>query len=255
MKTLVITPTYGRLPFLGRLVASFLSQTYDDKELVIVNDDSNVQLVCPIKNVTCINLNKKILVAQKRNLATQIGYHDLYIHHDDDDIFLPNRIANNVKIHKDHPEINLYRNEASYILYGDSFYQDESTYNSVSYKRRGWFEAGGGRHDTNLREDLEFLNKMPNALQDVRLNELDCVYNYGGVNYHLSSTDHNLIDNIAKNQLRDLGIVNGKFYIEPDFEQYNKFVELDKLYKELNKEGTNLPIKVIHKDLAKIDIA
>ena len=36
MKVLVVVPTYGRLPFLGRVVVSFLSQTYEDKELVII---------------------------------------------------------------------------------------------------------------------------------------------------------------------------------------------------------------------------
>lgn len=255
MQVLLVTPTYGRLPFLGRLVASFLSQTYDDKELVLVNDDSNVQLVCDVKGVTCINMNKRILVAQKRNLATQLGYHDLYIPHDDDDVFLPDRIANHVEIHKENPEINLYRNQASYILYGDSFHQDESTYNSVSFKRRGWFESGGWQHDKNLLEDKDFLDKMPNVLQDVRLDQLDCVYNYGGVNYHLSSTDHNTIDGIARRQLSEMKLDNGKFYIEPDFEEYNKFIELDKLYKELNQEGTNHSVKVIHTGMAKINIA
>lgn len=255
MKTLVITPTYGRLPFLGRLVASFLSQTYDDKELVIVNDDPNVQIACNAKGVTCININKKILVGQKRNLATQLGYHDLYLHLDDDDIFLPNRIANNVRIHKELPEINLYRNKMGYMIYGDDFYIEEGAINFVSYKRKGWFEAGGCAHDTNLFEDREFLEKMPNALQEDNLSQIDYVYNYGGINYHLSGATQNGIDGIAMRQLHQLKVMNGKFQIEPDFEEYDKFVTLDKLFKERNTLETNNSVKVIHKGLGKLDIA
>lgn len=253
MKTLVITPTYGRLPFLGRLLASFLSQTYDDKELVLVNDDANVQLVCDVKNVTCINLNKKILVAQKRNLATQLGYHDLYMPHDDDDIFLPDRIANHVKIHKEDPELNLYRNTACYIIYGDSFYVGEPSDNFVSFTRKGWFAAHGYSHDVDLLEDKHFLDNVPNHLEEKRLDLIDSVYNYGGVNYHLSSTDHKLIPNMAKDQLKSLDLKDGKFYIEPDFEEYNKFVKLDKLYKQTS--GIDHSLKVIHTGLGKIEIA
>ena len=54
MKTLIIMPTYGRIPFLNRALASFLKQNYDDKTLVIINDDNNIELKCNYKNVVCI---------------------------------------------------------------------------------------------------------------------------------------------------------------------------------------------------------
>lgn len=243
-------PTYGRLPFLHRAVASFLSQTYDNKELVIVNDDKNVIVACDEKNVTCINLNKKILVAQKRNLATQLGYYDLIMPHDDDDVFLPNRIANNVQIHKANPELELYRNKVCYTIYGDSFTLDVSPDNACSYKKTAWFKVNGYTHTTNLLEDREFNNKIDNKIEEENYNVVDFVYNFGGVNYHLSSSNHDHIDGIASAQLRKEKLINGKFYIEPDFDGYNKFIQLEELYKQ-----TNAPVKVIHKDLAKIDIA
>lgn len=252
-KVLVVTPTYGRLPFLGRLVASFLSQTYQDKELVIINDDVNVNISCDAPNVICINMNKKILVGQKRNIATQVGFHDLYMHLDDDDIFLPERIANHVKIHEEHPEIDIYRNEMSYILYGDSFFQDSSTVNFVSYKRKSWFECGGSKHDANYAEDLLLLNSMKTIVQESRPDQLDSVYNYGGINYHLSNqTDDVTI--IARHQLMEMKVFKGEFKIIPDFEEFNKFVELDKKYKQLNLNGTNNPVHVKHKELGKIEI-
>ena len=250
VKTLTITPTYGRLPFLGRLLASFLSQTYDDKELVLVNDDKNVELVCEHPNVTVINLNKKLLIGQKKNLATNLGYHDLYLPHDDDDIFLPNRIANCVKIHQDNPHINLYRNISNYTIYGDQFYVAGATLNAISYTRKGFFESGGYTHPVNSGEDQQFLSSMSKKLEIDDPNDSDYVYNYGGINYHLTYTEDGVIENIAKAQLKEMELTNGKFYIQPDFEEYNKFVTLDKIYKE-----TKTPVKVIHVGMGKIQIA
>ena len=242
MKVLVITPTFGRLPFLGRLVASFLSQTYDDKELVIINDDKNVKIACDINNVKCINIDKKILVGQKRNLATQLGYYDLYMHIDDDDVFLPERISNHVKMHQDRPEINLYRNTASYRIYGDAFERAgvDAGMNFISYKRQAWFDVGGCFKDNNLGEDREFLEKMPNVLQFENFDQLDCVYNFGGINYHLSvKTPEEELQRIAHIQRESLNLVNGVFNIVPDFTEYNKFIELDKRYKAINTNETN----------------
>jgi glycosyltransferase involved in cell wall biosynthesis len=255
MKVLVVTPTYGRLPFLPRLVASFLSQTYEDKELVIINDDANVIISCDEPNVICLNMNKKILVGQKRNLATQVGYHDLYMHLDDDDIFLPERISNHVKVHQEHPEINLYRNTISYKIYGDCFHEHHNTPNFVSYKRKGWFEMGGNIHNANYAEDLYLLENMKNVLEEERSDQLDSIYNWGGINYHTALEPHSSeIENIAKDQLITMNVFKGEFKIVPDFEEFNKFIKLDKKYKEINKFGTKTPLYVRHIKHGKIEI-
>lgn len=249
MKTLTITPTYGRLPFLGRLLASFLSQTYDDKELVLVNDDKNIELVCEHPNVIVINMSKKILIGQKKNLATHLGYHDLYLPHDDDDIFLPNRIANCVNVHMANPDINLYRKFNNYIIYGDQFDIAGSTLNAVSYTRKGFFESGGYTHPVNSGEDQAFLAAMPKKLEVNNTDEFDYVYNYGGINYHLTFTQDSVIESIAELQLKEMQLANGKFYIQPNFEEYNKFVVLDKMHTELKK-----PITILHTAMGKIDL-
>jgi len=249
MKVLLITPTYGRIPFLGRVVAGFLSQDYDDKELVIINDDKNVTICCDVKNVICINLNKKILVGQKRNLAVTLGYHNLYMPHDDDDIFLPKRISNHVKKHLEHPEISLYSNIISYLVYGSIFKQSSSGPSCISFTRDAWFNSGGYKHPVNAGEDQEFFNKIPNKLVLEDKENIDYVYNFGGLNYHLSCASDKSIEEIAYKQLVDMEILNKKYYIEPDFEEYNKFIELDEIYKRTQKS-----VNISHKSLAKIDI-
>ena len=249
MKVLVVTPTYGRLPFLGRMLASFLSQTYENKELVIINDDKNVQIACDYPNVICINVDKKMLIGQKKNLATNFGYHDLYIPFDDDDIILPNKIQNHVNKHLEFPDIDLYRNLVSYSIYGSDFLIAGSTINAVSYTRKGWFKCNGYQHPINCGEDQSFENSIVNRkwLEDYK--NIDYVYNFGGINYHLSSTSDDTIEQIAYNQLKEMNMIGNKFVIKPDFEEYDKFVELDRMYKQ-NKET----IKVKHTGLAKLEI-
>ena len=57
------------------------------------------------------------------------------------------------------------------------------------------------------------------------------------------------IEKIAYNQLIDMGLFNKQYYIEPDWDEFNKFIELEAMYKH-----TNQPIKIEHLELAKIKI-
>lgn len=249
MKVLIIVPTYGRIPFLGRMLASFLSQTYEDKELVIVNDDKNITIYCEYPNVVCININKKILVGQKRNIATNLGYHDIYLPYDDDDVMLPMRIQNCVNKHIEYPEIDSYHNQISYISYGDQFNISSSGPSTISYTRKGWFNCGGYSHTLNTGEDQVFLSGLKNQLIINNTELIDYIYCYGGINYHLSSTPDSIIEDIAYNQLKNLNLLDGKYNIIPDYEEYNKFLKLDEMYK-LGKRD----FKIKHIALAKIEI-
>lgn len=250
MKTLTVCPTYGRIPFLNRMLASFLCQTYDDKHLVIVNDDKNVELCCDHELVTCINLNKKVLLPQKRNIGIGLGYYDLIFQHDDDDIFLPQRISNHVQKFDENPDIWFYRNEASYMIYGDEFIVAKSSPTACSYTQNAWYEAGGYRHHKNAGEDQEFIRKIKNRYIENDPRMIDFVYNMGGINYHATYDSDERTDEIAFQQLQDMKLVGGKYWIEPDYGEFNKFVTLDFLYKKHQK-----PLNVIHSEIAKIVIA
>lgn len=249
MNTLVVCPTYGRIPFLNRMFASFLSQTYDDKHLVIVNDDENVEICCDYDRVTCINLNRKILLPQKRNIGVSVGYADLILQHDDDDIFLPDRISNHVNKHLEYPNIWMYRNDASYIIYGDKFKLESNSPNTASYLRSAWYAVGGYAHHQNIAEDQEFYYKMGHKMVERDESKTDYVYNWGGVNYHMSFEKDITVEEKAFNQLKELNLLDKKYYIEPDFDEYEKFKRLDAEYRRVKHD-----LDVQHVELGKIEI-
>lgn len=247
MKALVVCPTYGRIPYLGRMLSSFLHQTYDDKHLVIINDDENVQLSCASDKVTCINCNKRLLIGEKRNLGTAYGHYDVIFPWDDDDGYLPNRISNHVSQYSN-GDIRAYRNLSTYVIYGDEFKDSHGTPNDLSFLKSEWFRKDGYQEKTNGGEDTEFHNKIEGFRIVTDPTNRDYIYNWGGVNYHLSANGGNM-EEIAYNQLKKLNLIGKKFWIEPDFEQYNNFLILDNLYKH-NQQ----PLTIKHIGDAKIDL-
>ena len=98
-------------------------------------------------------------------------------------------------------------------------------------------------------EDTEFYDKLTNKLIGDESSNIDYVYNFGGLNYHTTHTSESDIIKIAFDQLVELNLVGKEYNIIPDFEEYNKFVILDELYK---KEGKNIIVK--HEGLGKISI-
>ena len=233
MKVLVVCPTYGRLHYLGRVLAGFLSQTHADKELVFINDNKNITLQCNYSNVHCINLNTRIILPDKRNLGVAFGSYDLYMPHDDDDIFLPDRISNRFKIHTSEDVISTV-DTTGYIVYHNLFEKVDSTSTTFcSYTREAFYQIGGYQHHQNIGDDQEFYNKL---CTDPRHKRLECVYdavyNYSGVNYHATFADQKDVDEIAYKQLVDMDLLGKVFTILPDYTEYIKFVDLARRYND-----------------------
>lgn len=250
MKVLIVCPTYARLPFLGRFLSSFTAQTYDDKHLVVINDDKNIEIRCERPDVTVLNCTQRLKIGEKRNLGAVFGTYDIIMPWDDDDIFLPDRIANHVEQFKD-PKLMAYRNMASYLTYNNKFTISCGGVCAISYRREEWFRVGGYKWQGGSGEDQELYYKLDNFLIEEVPEQRDFIYNFSGVNYHLSGDPPNsYMERIALKQLQEKNIVGKKFYIHPDFEEYNKYLWLDKIYKEKQED---LPITNLSH--GKIDIS
>ena len=237
MKVLLVCSTYGRIPYLSTMLSGFLQQTYDDKHLVIINDDINIQLCCDRKDVTVINCNQRMLLSEKRNLGIASGYQDLIFPYDDDDIFLPNRLSNHIKKYED-IDINAFRNVSTYMTYSGKFMKGSGPPNDVSFRKSEWFNVGGYVTIGMTGEDTELYNKLTkkSIIEDPETS--DFVYGWTGVNYHLSSSTTTLesIDERAYNQLKGMGLIGKKYWIEPNLDEYSKYLTLEKLYLEKKED-------------------
>lgn len=91
-------PTQNRRNFIGAAIVSFLSQTYKEKELVIVDDGDD-----PVEDVvkkyqakgTAIRYfrkKEKTTTGEKRNITNDLATGELICHFDDDDWSSPDRI-------------------------------------------------------------------------------------------------------------------------------------------------------------------
>jgi len=108
----VIIPTYNRAGIIGDTIRSVLNQTYDQFEIIVVDDGSsdNTRQVLEKFNDQRIRYfwyaNSGLpAVARNRGLALARGEFIAFV--DSDDIWLPEKLAKQVKILKENPDIFL----------------------------------------------------------------------------------------------------------------------------------------------------
>lgn len=82
---------YGRVHLLREAVESFLRQDYaGEKELVILNDHADQQLVCDVPGVTVLNIGRRFhSLGEKWNALISLCKGDVFTPWDDDDLHMP----------------------------------------------------------------------------------------------------------------------------------------------------------------------
>ena len=96
-----LTATYGRPILLGEAIKCFLDQNYDNKELIILNDQTGVKLVLDkdYPNIQLINYPTRFnSLGEKRNYLKSLGKGEYFCIWDDDDLYPPHRISESVKL-------------------------------------------------------------------------------------------------------------------------------------------------------------
>ena len=96
-----LTVTYGRPLLLGEAVKCFIDQDYENKELIILNDQEGVTLKiedCP-NNIKIYNHPTRFnSLGEKRNYIKTLSDADYYCIWDDDDLFTPYRISESINL-------------------------------------------------------------------------------------------------------------------------------------------------------------
>ncbi len=98
----VILPTYNRASELGKAMQSVLDQTYENLELIVVSDgstDETEQVVRDFSDarVRLVQSEKNGGLAYARNMGIREARYDLLAFHDDDDLWKPEKLENQVR--------------------------------------------------------------------------------------------------------------------------------------------------------------
>jgi glycosyltransferase involved in cell wall biosynthesis len=94
-----IMPTYNRREFIPHAIHYFLRQDYPNKELIIIDDGTDVirDIVPDIENIRYYYLDNKITLGAKLNMACDYAQGNILINWDDDDWYASRRITYQVK--------------------------------------------------------------------------------------------------------------------------------------------------------------
>ncbi|NJL15656.1 MAG: glycosyltransferase family 2 protein [Microscillaceae bacterium] len=114
-------PVYNRAVYLAEAVNSILNQTYPFFELIVVDDGSTDNSLDIIKNfkdkrikVLSLPHNKGIPFARNAGLATITG--DFYAVQDSDDISMPNRFEQQIRLFNENPQIAACGSQAIFLI-------------------------------------------------------------------------------------------------------------------------------------------
>jgi glycosyltransferase involved in cell wall biosynthesis len=114
-KVSVVIPTYGGARHLGEAIQSVLNQTWQDFELIVVNDASpddtdevmarfDDPRICYIRHET----NRGVALARKTGIMASQG--EIIAHLDQDDLYHPDKLRLHVEFLDRHPEIGFTYN-------------------------------------------------------------------------------------------------------------------------------------------------
>ena len=138
----VVMTTYNRADVIGRSIDSILNQTYDNFELIIVDDgctDSTYEVLekyaAKDKRIVLLRQNNQGLAAA-RNAGVDKAQGKYIAFMDDDDVSLPNRLKKQVTFLEKYSDFSACRSEMLYInLDGESIRHSRNLFYKKVYYR------------------------------------------------------------------------------------------------------------------------
>jgi len=120
MKVSIIIPTYNRVSLLKEALDSIASQTYDDFEVIVVNDFPEQKaevskLVAKYQKVHLISQSFSKGGNAARNAGITFATGDIIAFLDDDDTWYAEKLSKHVEAHKENPEVGLVYSNCEYF--------------------------------------------------------------------------------------------------------------------------------------------
>ncbi|BAZ44416.1 glycosyl transferase family protein [Chondrocystis sp. NIES-4102] len=111
VKVSVIIPAYNGDRYIGEAIESVLAQTYDDYELIVIDDGSTdntykvIQQKCDRRLQYYCQTNQG--VAASRNFGLNLATGEYIAFLDQDDLFLPDKLVNQVALLEENPNLGI----------------------------------------------------------------------------------------------------------------------------------------------------
>ena len=153
----VIIPTYNRWPVVGEAVQSVLDQTFDDYELIVVDDGSDDQ-TCEQINKAYPNVlvlrqeNRGVSAARNSGVAASNGEWIAFL--DSDDLWLPEKLERQRETILDDPSIQLLHTD-------EIWYRRGKRVNPAKKHRKAGSDGESG--DDMFRRSLEMCLISPSS--------------------------------------------------------------------------------------------
>ncbi|MCG8610047.1 MAG: glycosyltransferase family 2 protein, partial [Pseudomonadales bacterium] len=120
----IITPNFNCLPYLDAWLNSILQQSYNEYEIIVVDDGSTdgskTWLNEKEKQLECLTViyENKLGPGGARNTAAQIARGRYLAFLDADDVWLPGKLEQQMRFHKNNPEVVLSFTDYEHIKEG-----------------------------------------------------------------------------------------------------------------------------------------
>ena len=184
-----IMPTSDRPLFVPKAIEYFSRQDYPNKELIIL-DDGNRKIkdfIPSHPNIHYFELEKRMKVGEKRNIAIKNSHGQFIMHWDDDDWYASNRIRYQLQaLLEEKADICALRPGLFYEVKEDIFWRygedlHEKLYyagvigGSITYTKKLWERFVRFSSSTNLAEDAQFLKQLPKHTKIIKLPNTICL--------------------------------------------------------------------------------
>lgn len=226
----VVTPTYNRRKFIPSLIELYKEQTYphDRMEWIVVDDgqdkvgDLFAEAAKTVPNIRYVSMDQKMTIGKKRNCMNELVQGEIVVAMDDDDYYMPSRVAHVVQQFAAHPNISLAGSSEVYMYYTDN----KSVYKIGPYGPRhstngamAWRKTYGKNHKYdeyhNFAEEKTFLDNYAHEIIQLNPMKVMLVMSHrdntfsktdlreNKENPFLRKTDFKLKDFIKNKSLRD----------------------------------------------------
>jgi glycosyltransferase involved in cell wall biosynthesis len=153
--------TYNRPQLIGELLYCFLAQDYENKELIIINDQKDIVYVYNDPRVRIYNLQKRFpSLGAKRNYSRTTTKGDFIFTMDDDDLYYSDHISKLINFHLEHPEADIvadYDQEYSEWNNGKHIIQNLGcSFNGSCISKEYWLKTEFP-NEKSCGEDLDFV--------------------------------------------------------------------------------------------------